>query len=141
MNFSDLSNKIKEVPRIFKINDIEEEGYRRRINLTSSCINCWISTAFGPKENVVIAQNGECFEIFRTTWGEIDNFVSVLPEFDNIELEPGMLFAPLIQWEQKYESAQILAMLQDLHLFCEEIRTIYKSKWGDNEILKAFGLC
>lgn len=141
MNYSDLSNKIKEVPRIFKISNIEDEGYRRRVNLTSTCINYWISVAFEPKENVVLAANGECFEIFRTTWGEIDNFVSVLPEFDNIKLEQGMLFAPLVQWEQKYESSQIQAMLQDLHLFCEEIRTIYKAKWEDNEILEAFGLC
>lgn len=140
-------NDYTKAPRIAKIRsiDAEEEGdYRRKIIFEKPLIvrhnSQFIENLFPKGENVVYIGNA-CTEVFSTTWGMIDCFVSLLPEhYDDVELKEGLLIAPLIQWENKYECGEILEMMQDLHKFCDEIRRLYGIDNGDNDILTSFGL-
>lgn len=143
MDFRGLNLEI--APKIVKITKIENEDYRRRIYLqlppAFERSTTFIPNEFEDGDNVVLTNTGEYFEIVNTTWGKIDCFISVLPEYDNIKLNEGDLIAPLVQWENKYDSSQIVDMINNLDLFCDEIRRLYKITETNEEILKAFGLC
>ena len=143
MDFKGLNLEI--APKIVKISKIENEDYRRRVYLKLAPAfersTTFIPNEFSDGDNVVLTNTGECFEIVNTTWGKIDCFVSVLLEYDNIQLKEGDLIAPLVQWENKYDSSQIVDMINNLDLFCDEIRRLYKITETNEEILKAFGLC
>lgn len=143
MDFKSLNLEI--APKIVKITKIEDEDYRRRIYLqlppAFERSTSFISNEFEDGDNVVLTNTGEYFEIVNTTWGKIDCFISVLPEYDKIKLHEGDLIAPLVQWENKYDSSQIVEMINNLDLFCDEIRRLYKITETNEEILKAFGLC
>lgn len=143
LNFNDLT----KAPRIARISDIftnENEDYRRKIIFNRPPIyrhnSQFIENLF-PKGNNVVYIGDVCTEIFSTTFGMIDCFVSLLPDhYNDIELKSGELIAPLIQWENKYECSEIIAMMHDLHLFCEEIRRLYNVDNNDDDILESFGL-
>jgi len=140
-------NDLTKAPRIAKIKGIfdQEDGdYRRRINFDRPPIykhnSQFIENLF-PKGDDVVFIGDVCTEIRSTTWGMIDCFISLLPEhYDDVTLKAGDLVAPLIQWENKYESREIVEMMHDLHKFCDEIRRLYNVDNDDDDILRSFGL-
>lgn len=143
LNYNDLI----KAPKIAKIIDIfidKESDYRRKIIFNKPPIyklNSQFIENFFPKGENVVYIGDKCTEVFSTTLGMIDCFTSLLPEhYNDAELKKGALIAPLIQWENKYGCSEIIAMMQDLHLFCNKIRELYNVNNSDNDILVSFGL-